>query len=241
MKVTLPGLLTLNAGYVDAAGFLALKGLFTAHVTGNFVTLGSALVLGTSGVRAKLLAIPMFCVVLLLTRLLSYRLHTHVRAELRTVLALQVVLLAASAGLAIWLGPFANGNGWPALVTGMAFVAAMAVQVAAQRLYLPNAPTTTMMTGNTTKLMMELGELLHGIAPGKVAAARARIRHETALVVTFVVGCAAATGLFAYVGVWCFLAPPLFGFVALFLAETSSTSPAPATDSPLASSRVTKT
>jgi uncharacterized membrane protein YoaK (UPF0700 family) len=240
MKVTLPGLLTLNAGYVDAAGFLALKGLFTAHVTGNFVTLGSALVLGTSGVRAKLLAIPMFCAVLLLTRLLSYRLHAHVRAG-RTVLALQVVLLTASAGLAIWLGPFADGNGWPALVTGMAFVAAMAVQVGAQRLYLPNAPTTTMMTGNTTKLMMELGELLHGIAPEKVAAARARVKHETALVVTFVVGCAAATGLFAYVGVWCFLAPPFFALVALFVANTTSTSPAPATGSPLASSSAAET
>ena len=43
----LPLLLSLNAGFVDTAGFLALQGLFTAHVTGNFVTLGASLVLGT--------------------------------------------------------------------------------------------------------------------------------------------------------------------------------------------------
>ncbi|MDU6748154.1 MAG: DUF1275 family protein, partial [Bradyrhizobium sp.] len=43
-----PLLLSVNAGYVDTAGFLALQGLFTAHVTGNFVTLGAALALGTS-------------------------------------------------------------------------------------------------------------------------------------------------------------------------------------------------
>jgi len=37
-RLLLP-LLSLTAGYVDTAGFLALQGLFTAHVTGNFVTL----------------------------------------------------------------------------------------------------------------------------------------------------------------------------------------------------------
>jgi len=60
-RMTLPLLLSLNAGFVDTAGFLALQGLFTAHVTGNFVTLGAALVLGTSGAVAKLLALPVFC------------------------------------------------------------------------------------------------------------------------------------------------------------------------------------
>ena len=39
----LPLLLSFTAGYVDTAGFLALQGLFTAHVTGNFVTLGASL------------------------------------------------------------------------------------------------------------------------------------------------------------------------------------------------------
>src|ERR1700693_786698 len=52
MKPSLPVLLSVNGGFVDTAGFLALQGLFTSHVTGNFVTLGAALVLGTSGVLA---------------------------------------------------------------------------------------------------------------------------------------------------------------------------------------------
>ena len=43
MKLTVPACMSVNAGYVDTAGFLALQGLFTAHVTGNFVTLGAAL------------------------------------------------------------------------------------------------------------------------------------------------------------------------------------------------------
>ena len=31
------------AGYADTLGFLALFGLFTAHVTGNFILIGAAL------------------------------------------------------------------------------------------------------------------------------------------------------------------------------------------------------
>jgi uncharacterized membrane protein YoaK (UPF0700 family) len=49
MKPSLPVLLSVNGGYVDSAGFLALQGLFSAHVTGNFVTLGASVVLGTTG------------------------------------------------------------------------------------------------------------------------------------------------------------------------------------------------
>jgi uncharacterized membrane protein YoaK (UPF0700 family) len=69
IRSALPLLLSLNAGYVDTAGFLALQGLFTAHVTGNFVTLGASLALGTSGVLAKLLALPVFCAVVIMARL----------------------------------------------------------------------------------------------------------------------------------------------------------------------------
>jgi uncharacterized membrane protein YoaK (UPF0700 family) len=58
MHVTVPRVLSVNAGFMDTAAFLALKGLFTAHVTGNFVTLGAALVTGASGALAKLLALP---------------------------------------------------------------------------------------------------------------------------------------------------------------------------------------
>ena len=52
MKPSLSWVLSANGGYVDAAGFLALHGLFTTHVTGNFVTLGASLVSGSSGALA---------------------------------------------------------------------------------------------------------------------------------------------------------------------------------------------
>jgi len=42
LKYVLPSLLCFNAGFVDAAGFVTLHGLFTAHVTGNIVTFAAA-------------------------------------------------------------------------------------------------------------------------------------------------------------------------------------------------------
>jgi uncharacterized membrane protein YoaK (UPF0700 family) len=62
-RLAIPGLLSFNAGFVDTAGFAALQGFFTAHVTGNFVTLGAALVFGAHGIIAKLVALPEFILV----------------------------------------------------------------------------------------------------------------------------------------------------------------------------------
>src|SRR5258707_13661315 len=109
MKLTLPTVLSFNAGYVDTAGSLALQGLFTAHVTGNFVTIGAALVFGTSGVVAKLLALPVFCIVIIATRLVSFKLPAGWPA-LETMLTLKRLLLLLAAVLAIAMGPFATGD-----------------------------------------------------------------------------------------------------------------------------------
>src|SRR6201993_4914450 len=108
LRPALPLLLSLNAGYVDTAGFLALQGLFTAHVTGNFVTIGATLVHGTSGVLTKLLALPVFCAVVFLTRCLSYKLSDFGLPVFRTMLVLKTLLLAAGAALAVGFGPFSD-------------------------------------------------------------------------------------------------------------------------------------
>jgi len=59
----LTAILSVTAGAVDTIGFLALGGLFTAHITGN-VVVAAHYVTGGFGEIGPLLAVPVFVVVL---------------------------------------------------------------------------------------------------------------------------------------------------------------------------------
>jgi uncharacterized membrane protein YoaK (UPF0700 family) len=220
MKPSLPLLLSVNGGYVDAAGFLALHGLFTTHVTGNFVTLGAALVNGTSGALAKVLALPMFCVIVMAVRLLSVSLDAKGLPALRVILAVKLALLTLSAALAIALGPFDSGDGWAALLTGMALVAAMAIQNAIHRIHMGALPPTTIMTGNTIQIMIDLADLTRGVPAASREAIRLRLSRMSGSVTAFAVGCAAAALIYAKQGIWCFAIPPLVAALSLWAGES---------------------
>jgi uncharacterized membrane protein YoaK (UPF0700 family) len=215
MHTTVPRILSVNAGYMDTAAFLALKGLFTAHVTGNFVTLGAALVTGTSGALAKLLALPVFCVVVVAVRLFAYALRARSRPVAGTLLATQLLLTILGALLATSFGPFSSADGYAALATGMTLVAAMAIQNAAHRVHFASAPPSTVMTGTTTQIMMDLGDLIHGLTPEKATVTRERLRQMSLSVLAFATGCALGALLYALSGVWCFWIPPLFVLITL--------------------------
>lgn len=218
MKPTLPQLMSLNGGFVDTAGFLALHGLFTAHVTGNFVTIGAALVHGTSGALTKLLALPVFCAVVVLARLLSYGLPGMGLPVMRTMLVLKTVLLLAGGVLAIYFGPFADGDSAMAMLAGLVLVSAMAIQNAVHRIHLGSAPPTTLMTGTTTQVMVDLADLMRGgQAPEEKAAARTRMRRMSAAVAWFAAGCAAAALIYARWDVWCFAVPPVLAALGVVL------------------------
>ena len=214
-----PVLLSLNAGYVDTAGFLALHGLFTAHVTGNFVTIGAALAFGTSGVVTKLLALPTFCVVVMLGRLFSYRLIERRIPVLRTLLALKIVLLAIGGAIAIRFGPFESGDAGPALAAGLLLVAGMAIQNAVQRVHLSNAPPTTLMTGTTTQIMLDVADLIHGVSRAQAATVRAHIISLAKAVLAFAVGCGCAALFYTQFGTWSFVIPPVIAVLALLRHE----------------------
>jgi uncharacterized membrane protein YoaK (UPF0700 family) len=224
MKPTLSTLLSFNGGYVDTVGYLSLQGLFTAHVTGNFVTIGAALVFGTSGVIAKLLALPVFCIVIIATRLISFNLPPR-WPVLETMLTLKLLLLLVAAVLAIAMGPFGNGDGAAAIIMGMTLVSAMAIQNAAHRIHMSTAPPTTLMTGTTTQIMIDIADMIRGMQGPARDAILARLRRMCVAVASFAAGAAAGAILFHAIGSWCFAMPPIVAFLTRITAKSSLTPP----------------
>jgi uncharacterized membrane protein YoaK (UPF0700 family) len=211
MKVSLPVLLSFDAGFVDTAGFLGLQGLFTAHVTGNFVTLGATLVFGTHGAIGKVLALPEFILVIAIVRLADAVLRQRQLPALRLMLASTATLLIAFFALAVVFGPFPDSDSPVALLTGFAGVAAMAVQNALQRIHFAHFPPTTIMTGNTTQAVLDAVDLIRGTGLDQAPVIRARLVRMMRAIVCFAAGCALAALLYAWVGFWNLLVPVVVG------------------------------
>jgi len=221
-KATLPLLLSFNAGYVDTGGFLALQGLFSAHVTGNFVTLGAALALGTSGAIAKLLALPIFCAVVIAARLLDTWLANRHRRAFEALLALKVLLLIIGAALAIRLGPFQDSDSWEAVLTGMVLVAAMAIQNTFHRVHLGSAPPSTLMTGTTTQVMIDLADRIWAPRGTDSRLGGSRLARLSTNILLFAIGCGAAALLYSLFGMKCFVVPPIVGSLQLIVLLSAS-------------------
>lgn len=159
-------LLSWVAGFVDTSAFIILFGIFTAHVTGNIALAGSSFVSEDAETTiTRLLMLPTF----ILTVALSSLLARYARHQQWSVFA--VLLTAEAIALSIFL--LIGTNLSPALLLdvqeeyilpiGMSGVVAMAIQNALMKeakgvfkSYIP----TTVMTGNTTQLTIDLVQFL---------------------------------------------------------------------------------
>jgi uncharacterized membrane protein YoaK (UPF0700 family) len=223
MKIpSLPMLLSFNGGYIDTLGFLSLSGLFTAHVTGNFVTLGATAALGLGGALSKLLALPVFCIVVFVSRLICLKLQGAGRSPIRPMLVAKLALLTAVAIYALYHGPFRGDENIVTLIVGLTLVSAMAIQNGLHRAHLPKAPPSTLMTGTTTQIMLDLADLLADPKADEVAAAKARIKKMAAAVITFAIGCGVGAAGFIFAPATAFSLPAILAAVALFASAAGA-------------------
>lgn len=213
---SLPMLLSFNGGYVDTLGLLALSGLFTAHVTGNFVTLGAAAALGLSGAVSNLLALPVFSLVVFTSRLVCLMLQVVNRSPIGPMLVAKRSLLMAAAVIAFCYGPIHADETSATLVIGMTLVSAMAIQNGLHKAHLSKAPPSMLMTGTTTQIMIDLADLVGGSDKDEVSAARVRIGKMATTVATFAFGCGFAAAAFLLAPVIAFGFPVIVGAVAFF-------------------------
>jgi len=102
----------------------------------------------------------------------------------------------------------------------MLAVAAMATQNALVKLALPGAPSTAVMTTNTTQLTVDLATLAWGRGkPDDLARARRRAGVTFPCVVGFVAGCASGAALEVYCGLWALVLPVALAMAAVPLGE----------------------
>jgi uncharacterized membrane protein YoaK (UPF0700 family) len=207
--------LSVIAGSADVISFLGLGGLFVAHITGNLAILAAHLVAGTPGSVALLLSVPVFVLVLGLTRLLVAGLDAAGLATLRPLLFLQLLLLAGFLVLAVAAGPHPDPNAAIAIGSGMLGVAAMAVQNALVQLSLRGAPPTAVMTSNVTRFTLDVGAALLGRDRAEVTEALRRAARTWPAIVGFAAGAAGGAACYAAVGLASFALPAGLGFLAL--------------------------
>lgn len=151
VTVTLPTLLALAAGFVDACTFLAFAGFFVAQVTGSYVVAGSEIAAHNFQPSIKILAIPVFVLAGILTTLIVRSVGENWRAALTITLCVEAVLLGGLSLTGVVDLPSGLGD-IPALLG----LSAMGVQSALVRLLLANYGSTNVMTTNTTQLSIEI-------------------------------------------------------------------------------------
>ncbi|MEO6921770.1 MAG: YoaK family protein [Collimonas sp.] len=218
--------LSFLAGYVDTVGFIALFGLFTAHVTGNFVLIGSELANPSHGVLIKLLAFPAFVFAVALTRMAVIWLERGGKPPMFYLLLLQLVFLLGFMLAGYLIEPVSDSRAPLALLAGMLGAASMGVQNASSRLILQHLTPTTVMTGNVTQVIIDLVDILRGAADD---ALRQRCIKFFWPIVAFGIG--AVGGAFAYKYLL-FLALLLPAAILLWLGITEYLSEKPGTETP---------
>jgi uncharacterized membrane protein YoaK (UPF0700 family) len=197
------------AGYVDTLGFVALFGLFTAHVTGNFVLIGAEVAGFGQGVLMKLMAFPSFIAGVALSSVLMKTVRPEGQARgARLLYYIQAVLLLAFCLAGVGVSPVVSVDTAPVIVCGMLGAAAMGVQNAHSRLISRPGVPNTVMTGNVTQAVLDAVDIaLPGVNQETKGTARARLGKTLQAVLCFGAGAIAGAIAYKHAAFWALLLP----------------------------------
>ncbi|CAB3795931.1 hypothetical protein LMG28614_04260 [Paraburkholderia ultramafica] len=203
------GVLAAIAGYVDTLSFVALFGLFTAHVTGNFVLIGAEAAGFGQGVFMKLMAFPAFVAGVVVSSVLVKRVEPATPNRAACVLyVVQAVLMLAFCLAGVGVSPVVHADSTPVIVCGMIGAAAMGVQNAHGRLVPRPGVPNTVMTGNVTQAVLDTIDILSRKMPSDArAVARTRLGKMLPAILAFAAGAIAGAVAYRHAGFWALLLP----------------------------------
>lgn len=203
-----PVLLTIVGGAIDTIGFIALFGFFTAHVTGNLVLAGAAWVKGGAGLWIKLAAIPLFILTVAITKYLIDKSSQKSKTLCALFLA-EAIFLTAFMLAGIYFEPFTDPDGITIAVTGGLGLIALAIRNTSSKTLIKHISPSTMMTGNTTQLGIDISNFLRN----RSADNRSKLEHSLSIVLGFVIGAFLGAILYVYLDFWSvgfFILPVLY-------------------------------
>jgi len=152
------------------------------------------------------------------------------QAELVPALLVQAALLLTFMVTGVAISPVISPDHAAPVLIGLTGVAAMAVQNAAARIILGNQAPTTIMTGNTTQVVIDLVDRLGNDATSRGEAGK-RLRRMIPPLVSFAVGALIGALIFVRLGFWCLALPMLVlmaiagGIVAIGQAPQANRQP----------------
>lgn len=159
-------MLSWVAGFVDTSAFIILFGIFTAHVTGNIALAGYEFVnADEEATITHLLMFPAFMITVAATSLLARYARKKEWPVFAVLLTAEAIALIVFLIIGVTLSPalIFNIQEEYILPIGIAGVVAMAIQNALMKeakgvfkSYIP----TTVMTGNTTQLTIDIVEVI---------------------------------------------------------------------------------
>lgn len=100
----------------------------------------------------------------------------------------------------------------------------MAIQNGIHKAHLAKAPPSTLMTGTTTQIMLDLADILANSKPEDIVVAKARVKKMGAAVATFALGCGIGALGYIYAPVIAFSLPVILAAVSLFARSAGAES-----------------
>lgn len=226
--------LAFIGGFIDAAFFVKLHGVFTTNITGNFLV-SIASIYSIHGVTARILTGLLFNIgVLVVTSLALYMKRwksAHSRTSLRIGLCIQLVVLATVVGVGTHIEDVIDAD--VSLDTWQLCLVASMIGFAngSQSAYIvevfPKAPSTAAITTLTAKLCARAAEYLETPQYSKILGIAAGEAKEAALVTflfftrhttCFLVGGVCGVVLMLQIRFWCLLIP--MGLLMVLLSDT---------------------